>query len=258
MFKILTPTLGANRVKRINRLSKMEQGLGFSGRVKYVEEIGSTLEDIITTKDPWGKDPCGRKWCFSCQTDPGKCTRQGIVYHIDCLICSQEGLRTQYVGESARTAFDRGAEHLGALKRMDQKHPMVEHHLEEHRGQQVSCRFKVIKYHDRPLQRQAHEGFLIANFKGHKILNGRGDWGQNLPPRIMMEQDFYESKRQAEAQSVETGVKRQRLEAVINQVAPIEATMPHLEPLEPPGRRSANNQGVHPEASGPPLENRGT
>ena len=137
---------------------------------------------------------------------------------------------------------------------MDQKHPMVEHHMEEHRGQQVSCRFKVIKYHDRPLQRQAHEGFLIANFKGHKILNGRGDWGQNLPPRIMMEQDFYESKRQAEAQSMETEVKRQRLEAVNNQVAPVEATMPHLEPLEPPGGRTANNQGVHPEASGPPWK----
>ena len=40
----------------------------------------------------------------------------------------------KYVGESARTAFDRGLEHFTALKNLSEESPLVEHSLAAHEG----------------------------------------------------------------------------------------------------------------------------
>ena len=46
---------------------------------------------------------------------------------------------------------------------------------------------KVLRFEEKNLHRQAYEGHLIQNFQGSKLFNGRGDWGQNLPPRLKVE-----------------------------------------------------------------------
>ena len=44
----------------------------------------------------------------------------------------------------------------------------------------------VIKFERKNLSRQAREGQVITEAKADKVLNGRGDWGQNLPsPKSM-------------------------------------------------------------------------
>merc|ERR1711954_442364 len=44
----------------------------------------------------------------------------------------------------------------------------------------------VLKNHKTPLSTQVEEGHLISNFKGGMILNQKGDWGQNLPPKLVV------------------------------------------------------------------------
>merc|ERR1712081_132875 len=63
-----------------------------------------------------------------------------------------------YVGESARTPFDRGAEHLKLMEREDKESPAVEHTQEEHPGQETSFSMEVINFPRTTLQRQAMEG----------------------------------------------------------------------------------------------------
>ena len=46
---------------------------------------------------------------------------------------------------------------------------------------------KVLGFEDKNLYRQAREGHLISNFKGNYIMNGRGDCGQNIPPKLEVE-----------------------------------------------------------------------
>ena len=60
-----------------DRLNKMEEGLNLTGRVKYVEELGSTLQEMLCDPDPW-KANCGRTKCFPCRSQEGKCHTQGI------------------------------------------------------------------------------------------------------------------------------------------------------------------------------------
>ena len=84
--------------------------------MRYVERGGTTVERLIHTKDPWA-GTCARPDCFLCTTGkPGSCMKQGIVYKISCITCLDADRKTDYIGETARTSYDRGTEHLDALR----------------------------------------------------------------------------------------------------------------------------------------------
>ena len=144
-------------------MNKMEEGMSLTGRVKYVEELGSTLQEILCNQDPW-KNNCGRPKCFPCRSQEGKCHAKGVVYSITCTHCKAEGRKVQYFGESARAAYDRGAEHLSALNSEDEKSPLVQHWLEAHRDKEWAFVMKVISTHRMPLSRQVEEGHRISSF----------------------------------------------------------------------------------------------
>ena len=166
------------------KLTQMEAGLNLTGVVKYVEELGPSLSEELVTKDPWAKDGCGRERCLPCRVDrgKGKCMRQGVVYTLSCTTCRAGGAKATYYGESSRTAYDRGREHAYSMERGDQNHPLVAHYVVDHPGVEVDTEMKVISYQEKPLYRQVLEGVLIRDSKEEKILNAKGEWGQNLPP----------------------------------------------------------------------------
>ena len=45
------------------------------------------------------------------------CMDQWALYQIDWLLCKMEVKETNYIGETARTLWDRGLEHLDRLRR---------------------------------------------------------------------------------------------------------------------------------------------
>ena len=112
---------------------------------------------------------------------------QGVVYEVTCQRCLQMEKETKYYGESARCSYDRGVEHLRAPDKLDAESPLAEHHQEDHGGETPMFQMKVVSYHSRPLSRQIEEAHLIDNFRGHKIMNRKGEWGQNLPPKLTIE-----------------------------------------------------------------------
>ena len=92
------------------------------------------------------------------QTQLGKCQRQGCVYVLECKTCKAEGgQRTVYVGESARTPYDRGLEHLGLISREDRESPCVEHRDKHHPNQEVDFSMAILSFPRTTLQRQCTE-----------------------------------------------------------------------------------------------------
>ena len=63
--------------------------------------------------------------------------------------CKEKGVDTQYYGESARTSFDRGVEHLTALEKMNLESPLVEHHVHDHPQEGPKFEMKVKSFHDK-------------------------------------------------------------------------------------------------------------
>ena len=146
------------------------------------------LRYILINRDPWA-GACGRETCFLCQRPEGagKCMRKGVVYSIECLVCTKAGKKGVYWWETARTPYDRGLEHLTALRNRDLNSPLWAHHQEVHGEDNPEFTMKVVKVHHSTLGRQAHEGNLINNYVGDYVLNRKGEWGQNLAPALGLE-----------------------------------------------------------------------
>ena len=191
-----------------SRLSKMEEELGLKGCYKYVETLGPTVGDLLVRADPW-REACGRLTCLPCITSPGQCNKQGVVYCITCITCKLEGQICEYWGETARTSTDRGAEHMRDIRSRNENSPLIEHWLERHangdEGPEPSFNMKVIKSFRSPLERQCFEGHKINSFSGHILMNRKGEWGTNLPPRMIMEEEL-----KSEGQIQQQGQERKR------------------------------------------------
>ena len=169
-----------------NELNKMEEALNFTGRVRYCEELGSKISDLLVRTAPWDSH-CGRLECLTCRDRPGQCYKQNVVYKVNCLDCKVEGIQTDYFGETARATFDRSADHYRALESADINNPLVEHWKESHPNKEWNFSMTVVRSFRSPLQRQSCEGYLIANYKGDILMNRKGEWGQNLPPKLIIE-----------------------------------------------------------------------
>ena len=133
---------------------------------RFVERVGErTIMDLLGRSNPWAKDWwCDRKECLPCQgrqrlardveerpvPQPGstplprparedvlaipKCTSEGIGYYLECWGCRLIGKRYQYVGESSRSMYQRGREHLREVNMGKKTHPLVDHFMEQHQG----------------------------------------------------------------------------------------------------------------------------
>ena len=148
--------------------------------------------------------------------------KQGVLYKINCGLCAENGVQCDYIGESARTSFDRGQDHLRDLRTGDKSNAMVTHMEEDHpdvRREDHRFTMKIMKFHRSSLSRQAHEGHKIAHYRGNKLMNKKGEWGSNLPPVITVEDcngNVRRSENDADGQPKRK--KRRKLEVEVEQV----------------------------------------
>jgi hypothetical protein len=97
-------------------------------KVKVAEKGGTTLGSLLSNKNLWSGQECGRTACRTCaQPDERKepCTLRNVVYESECARCNPPGTRrvadrdglaekrsiaSLYVGESARSVSERALE----------------------------------------------------------------------------------------------------------------------------------------------------
>ena len=89
-----------------------------------------------------------------------------------------------YYGETSRTAFERSLEHQALMEAGSLESPMVEHHQEAHPEEELKVAMEVVRLEPKPLHRKTLEGMKISEHKGGFLMNRRGEWGQNLPPKF--------------------------------------------------------------------------
>ena len=90
--------------------------------------------------------------------------------------------------------------------------------MESHQGEPWDFKMSVIRSHKYPLQRQSHEGRLIEDFKGQEVMNQKGEWGCNLPPKL-----------QTDSQPVSQNSKRGRQLDARTECLDAEKLLPPLE-----------------------------
>ena len=83
----------------------------------------------------------------------------------------------QYWGETARTSYERGEEHLEGLESKNEKNSLWKHSLLYHEGElgREDLVMKVVEKHQSPMARQIHEGVELETSKAEIIMNSKSE-----------------------------------------------------------------------------------
>ena len=157
-------------------------------KVKIIERAGVSLKQILVKTNPWSDLKCGRPKCLICQSGDkaGYCKARGITYMTSCLQCKANGIERHYVGESARSGYERGREHLYDYEtesKQNESHMFKHFSIEHQNDEKPEFSMKVIKTHQSALNRQIHEAILILSNES-VIINSRGEYNRCQLPRL--------------------------------------------------------------------------
>ena len=225
-------TAGGELAKKLrNAEEEMEKLSGF--KIKVVEEVGEKVKDILHSSNPWRGEDCGREGCWLCQTKlmtekwkSQDCMKRSLVYETWCETCLQEEkekiddddsledrekeerkkriVMYKYIGETARSVFERGLEHRNGLQKLEEDNHMMKHVAMKHQDMEVDdVKFgiRVVKYTYSAMERQVLESVRIQEEgKKHHIMNSKAEYSRCTIPRLtakMGEKD-YDEKRSEE------------------------------------------------------------
>ena len=133
---------------------------------------------MMVKSNPWSGEDCGRADCLLCHTKSatGKnmtqsCSKRNIVYETWCNDClkkeggDEDGKRVfKYIGKTAKSAFERGLNHLTDRKSLDLGSHMLKHAVDCHQGEdplKVEFHMRVLAYHKRAFKIQIDEAVKI-------------------------------------------------------------------------------------------------
>ena len=187
-------------------------------KVKIVEETGDTVKDTVHKSNPWAGGDCQREDCLLCRSGDknGDCRRRNLVYKTQCGECKEKGKDTVYVGESARTGYERGLEHQKDAKQKKENSHIATHCAENHSGQgREKFSMKVMRTHRTALTRQIHEAVVIANCWNKNLLNSKQEYNRCIIPRITVmmgtkEKDTGVEIQERELREMEEGTGREK------------------------------------------------
>ena len=208
-------TEGSELAKRMREAEKkLESMTGY--KIKIVERSGTKLEDTLCKADPWQGQDCQRDKCLLCQTKSrtGKhlgqdCSRRSLVYETWCMNCYERDMEDarvkaegnmeqlkvlqgkikvyKYVGETARSLYERSFEHITDYENLSTKSHMLKHMVEMHSTEQMGDNkigIKVIKYAKSAFERQIFESCEIQANRHHHLLNSRSEYNRCAVPRL--------------------------------------------------------------------------
>ena len=135
------------------------------------------------------------------------CITRNILYESQCEKCLSDekrsgGNASLYVGESARSLFERSCEHWQATSQKKEESHMHQHMVEEHSKEmdKPEFRFKVVKTFKSALDRQVAEAIRIE-MRGN-VLNRRGEFNRCSLTRLGIDYEWEEERWKKSVESV--------------------------------------------------------
>ena len=198
---------GAALIKRLEQKEPLLTRLtGF--KVRLVESSGIPLSRLFSLDLSDGL--CHRLDCTVCEKHNGKgsskCKRKSIVYESRCMSCPSSSNQGVYIGESSRSLYERSLEHLDDAHNLRKCSHIIKHWALNHPSlmTQPNFKFKVLKVHRTPLERQLHEAVKIST---DGKLNSKSEFRQNQIKRLAVQLTARELKaveKELEKEDIET------------------------------------------------------
>ena len=154
-----------------------------TGRIRVLERLGTSVAESLSNPTPWKSQECGRIPCPTCKSSPGACKKVNAVYQISCNQCTAKGIKSQYIGETHRSIFDRMAEHFSKYANRAKDSAFTKHWRLMHQGEDPpKFSVKVLSTHKSATERQVAEAIEIEEGRFDTLLNSKSEWGQNRIP----------------------------------------------------------------------------
>ena len=150
------------------------------------------------TKIGGGKE-CGRPDCRTCtQETRGEklppCTKRNVLYENICVRCNPDVGGDEkkdkgwsppttkpsiYVGETAKSLYERGKEHWDSFRSKTEDSHILKHHQLHHGGVgDPQFHLRPVRFHNTALTRQLHEAVRIQRWGEDIVLNSKGEYNR--------------------------------------------------------------------------------
>ncbi|KAL9977958.1 hypothetical protein ACROYT_G015427 [Oculina patagonica] len=108
----------------------------------------------------------------------------GVTYELVCQIC-----RHKYIGETSRSAYTRGKEHLRALEQREESSVLWRHCCDIHAGNIAGFTMNVTgTFQNDAMLRQITESVMINQTKEDQLINTKEEWAYFRIPRAVVTQ----------------------------------------------------------------------
>ena len=189
------------------------------------------------------------------QRKTGGCRFEKTTYTITCKSCLDLGKKSRYYGETSKTPYLRGLEHIENRKDEKEDSVLLKHDVTYHEGNPAIYYMEMDKRFTKPLQRQIREIVMIDMSKDDVLMNSKGEWNSSRIPRVVVE-DMGERK---EKEEVPPEIVNEREEKMVRKARAIRHSKPRkgevlkrkgLEEEEEKGRGEEKERGREEERKG--------
>ena len=217
MAVMFVPCTPGGALAKLLRENEEKMGKFAKNKIKIIERAGIKLQDVLTRSNPWKGQDCQRTNCLLCLTKKStekyttqECTKRSLVYETWCRTCEEQEIQKieeqqdvseqeikqqkaqiklhKYIGETSRSTYERGWEHLDAMAQLKSTSHMLKHAVGTHHGQdmsEVKFGMRVLKYTRTSFERQIAESVIIQQEREkHHILNSRTEYNRCSLPRL--------------------------------------------------------------------------
>ena len=143
-------------------------------KIKVVERAGCTIKGLLQRSNPFGVPNCLRDRCLICAQGCGTdCRTRGCVYEYKCEDCGRV-----YRGQSGRSLYERGVEHIKAWEKEDDDEcPLQRHANLHHGGGHFVAEVRVLaRCYGKPTRRMITEAVMIDEVPNEQAMNNKSEW----------------------------------------------------------------------------------
>jgi Uri superfamily endonuclease len=190
-------------------------------RVRISETSGSQLCRLLPNTNPWSGQDCLRLDCYTCGQQGEKfedCKTRNVLYESVCVLCNKEVLEKKnlskwdefrdmvgvYVGETARSLYERAGEHWQDVKAGKLESHMLKHWHTEHVQEAGEPKFKIrlVKTFGDALSRQKSESVRI-DLRGENVINSKTEYSRCRLPRLAIDKNEWRVAKDKENKLLE-------------------------------------------------------
>ena len=148
---------------------------------------------MLQWSDPSREKKCNNIICLVCTTGgKGPYRSTGVAYELVCQLC-----RHKYIGETSRSAYTLGNEHLRALEQSEQNSAMWRHSCEKHGSNVPGFTMNVTgTFRNDAMLRQLAESVPINQVQQDQLITTASAHGNLYSPQFPSHQEIRELKIQ--------------------------------------------------------------